>query len=145
MKTCGAIMTKDLTCCLRDEMVSAVAKMMKQANIGSIPVIEDTQTMKILGIVTDRDLAVKVVAEGRDAKTTKVSAVMTHNVITCSPEDDLQVALDLMSKHQLRRLPVLDKEKNLVGIIAQADVAIRVNEPEETAAMVKGISRSNMK
>lgn len=143
MKTCGEIMTKELTCCLPNEMVSVVAKMMKQANIGSVPVIEDNQTKKILGIVTDRDLAVKIVAEGRDAKTTKVSAVMTHNVITCRPEDDLQVALDLMAKNQLRRLPVLDKEKNLVGIIAQADVATRVNEPEETAAMVKEISQSN--
>jgi CBS domain-containing protein len=145
MKTCGEIMTKDLTCCLPNEMVSKVAQMMKKANIGSIPVIEDEHSKKLIGIVTDRDLTVKVVAEDRDAKTTKVNAVMTHNVITCHPEDNLQVALDLMSKNQLRRLPVLDKDNKLVGIIAQADVATRGNEPEETAAMVKGISRSAKK
>jgi CBS domain-containing protein len=100
-------------------------------------------TKKLVGIVTDRDLTLKIVAEGRDAKSTKVEAVMTRKVVTCHADDDLQKALDAMSEHQLRRIPVVDNDNNFLGIIAQADVATRVNQPEKTAAMVKEISRSN--
>jgi CBS domain-containing protein len=145
MKKCDEVMTKNPVCCLPDDMVAKVAQLMKRENIGPIPVIENEQTQKLVGIVTDRDLALKIVAEGRDAKSTKVEAVMTRKVVTCRAEDDLQKALDAMSEHQLRRIPVVDNDNKIVGIIAQADVATRVNQPEKTAAMVKGISRSNAK
>ncbi len=105
-------------------------------------VIENDHTKKLVGIVTDRDLALKVVADGRDPKSTKVEEVMTRKVVTCRPEDDLQKALDAMSEHQLRRIPVVDDDNKLVGIIAQADVATRVNQPQKTAEMVKEISQS---
>ena len=118
---------------------------MKLENIGSIPVIENDQTRKLVGIVTDRDLALKIVANGRDAKSTKVEAVMTSKVVTCLADDDLQKAMNAMSEHQLRRIPVVDENNRIVGIIAQADVVTRVDQPEKTAAMVKGISRSNAK
>jgi len=95
--------------------------------------------------VTDRDLALKIVAEGRDAKSTKVEAVMTRKVVTCRAEDDLQKALDAMSEHQLRRIPVVDNDNKILGIIAQADVATRVNQPEKTAELVKQISQANRK
>jgi CBS domain-containing protein len=126
-------------------MVAKAAELMKNKNIGSIPVIENDQTNKLVGIVTDRDLALKIVAEGRDAKSTKVEAVMTRKVVTCRADDDLQKALDAMSEHQLRRLPVVDNDNKILGIIAQADVATRVNQPEKTATMVKEISRPNAK
>jgi CBS domain-containing protein len=95
-----------------------------------------------VGIVTDRDLALKVVAEGRDPKTTKVEAVMTRKVVTCRADDELQKALDTMAEHQLRRIPVVDNNNKIVGIIAQADVATRVDRPEKTAEMVKEISQN---
>jgi len=145
MKKCNEVMTKNPVCCLPDDMVVKVAQLMKRENIGPIPVIENEQTQKLVGIVTDRDLALKIVAEGRDAKSTKVETVMTRKVVTCQAEDDLQKALDAMAEHQLRRIPVVDHDNKIVGIIAQADVATRVNQPEKTAAMVKGISRSNAK
>jgi len=145
MKKCNEVMTKNPVCCLPDDMVAKVAQLMKRENIGPIPVIENEQTQKLIGIVTDRDLALKIVAEGRDAKSTKVEAVMTRKVVTCRAEDDLQKALDAMSEHQLRRIPVVDNDNKILGIIAQADVATRVNQPEKTAAMVKEISRSNAK
>jgi len=145
MTKCDEVMTKTPVCCLPNDMVVKAAEVMKSKNIGSIPVIENEQTRKLVGIVTDRDLALKVVAEGRDAKSTKVEAVMTHKVVTCRAGDDLQKALDAMSGNQLRRIPVVDNDNKVVGIIAQADVATRVNQPEKTAAMVKGISRSNEK
>jgi CBS domain-containing protein len=115
----------------------------EEGNVGPIPVVENERTKKLVDIVTDRDLALKVVADGRDPKVTKVEEVMTREVVTCRPEDDLQRALDAMSEHQLRRVPVVDDGNKLVGIIAQADVATRVNQPQKTAETVEGISLSS--
>lgn len=145
MKKCNEVMTKNPVCCLPNDSVTKAADLMKSGNIGSIPVIENEQTQKLVGIVTDRDLALKIIAEGRDAKSTKVEGVMTHKVITCHADDDLQKALDAMAEHQLRRIPVVDNNHRIVGIIAQADVATRAGQPEKTAEMVKEISQANGK
>jgi CBS domain-containing protein len=145
MKKCNEVMTKNPVCCLPNDMVVKAAQLMKRENIGSIPVIENDQTRKLVGIVTDRDLTLKILAKGRDANSTKVEAAMTSKVVTCLADDDLQKAMNAMSEHQLRRIPVVDKNNMVVGIIAQADVATRVDQPEKTAAMVKGISQSNPK
>jgi len=145
MKKCEEVMTKNPVCCVPSDNVAKVAEMMKRENIGPIPVIENEQTRKLVGIVTDRDLAMKIVAEGRDARSTKVEAVMTHKVVTCRAEDDLQKALEAMSEHQLRRIPIVDNDNKILGIIAQADVATRVDQPEKTAEMVKEISQSSTK
>ena len=142
MKKCNEVMTKDPVCCLPNDSVAKAAELMESENIGSIPVIENEQTQRLVGIVTDRDLALKIVAEGRDAKSTKVEAVMTHTVMTCRADDDLQKALDAMAKHQLRRIPVVDNDNKILGIIAQADVATRADQPEKTAEMVKEISQA---
>jgi CBS domain-containing protein len=145
MKKCSEIMTKEPVCCLPDDTVAKAAQLMQRDNIGSIPVIDNDKTQKLVGIVTDRDLVLKVIAKGQDAKTTKVETVMTHQLVTCLAEDDLQKALDAMAEHQLRRIPIVDANKKIVGIIAQADVATRVNQPEKTAEMVKEISQSTTK
>ncbi len=145
MKKCNEVMTKNPVCCLPNDTVSKVAQLMKSKDFGSVPIVENEQTKKLVGIVTDRDLALKLVAEGRDPKSTKAEEVMTRKVVTCRAEDDLQKALDAMSEHQLRRIPVVDNNNGIVGIIAQADVATRANQPEKTAAMVKEISQSNAK
>ena len=142
MKKCNEVMTKNPVCCLPDDSAEKAAELMKSGNIGSIPVIENAQTQKLVGIVTDRDLALKIVSEGRDAKSTKVEAVMTRKVVTCLADDDVQTALDAMAEHQLRRIPVVDNANKVVGIIAQADVATRVDQPEKTAEMVKEISQN---
>jgi len=143
MRKCDEVMTKNPICCLPNDIVAKVAQLMRRENVGSIPVVENEQTKKLVGIVTDRDLALKVVADGLDGKTTKAEAVMTRDIVTCLAEDDLQEALDAMADHQLRRIPVVNKEYKVVGIIAQADVATRVNQPEKTAEMVKEISQAN--
>lgn len=145
MEKCVVVMTKEPLCCLPGDMVMKAAEMMKSGNIGSLPVIENEQTKKLVGIVTDRDLAIRIVAEGREAKSTRVEEVMTRKVITCHAKDDMQKALDAMSAHQLRRIPVVDEDGCILGIIAQADVATRLNQPEKTATLVKGISRTNAK
>ncbi|HEY2980431.1 MAG TPA: CBS domain-containing protein [Anaerolineales bacterium] len=136
-------MTTNPVCCLPGEMAAKAAEKMKSENVGSIPVIESEQTRKLVGIVTDRDLALKVVAAGLDGKSTKVEAVMTRQVVTVHAQDDVQKALDAMAQHQLRRIPVVDSDNQILGIIAQADVATRVDQPEKTAEMVKEISQAN--
>ena len=141
MKKCSDVMTQNPVCCLPTDSVSKAAQLMKAENVGSIPVIEDEKTMKLIGIVTDRDLAVQVVAPERDAGSTQVSDVMTYEVVSCRASDDVQKAVDAMSQHQLRRMPVIDSDHRIVGIISQADVATRVDRTEETAELVKEISQ----
>lgn len=143
MMTCEDVMTKKTVACLPKDTAAKAAQLMKQENVGAIPVVENEKSRKLVGIVTDRDLALKVVAEGRDAKSTKVLAVMTRQVVTCHPEDDLQVALDAMSGHQLRRILVVDNQNMLLGIIAQADVATRLDKPKKIGLIVKQISQQN--
>jgi CBS domain-containing protein len=145
MKKSNEVMTKKTVCCLPDDLAVDAAQLMKNEHVGSIPVIEDQQTRKLVGIVTDRDLAIRIVSEGLDAKSTKVESIMTRNVVTCKAEDDLQTVVDAMSKHQLRRIPVVDDDNKILGIIAQADVAIHFDHPKKTAAMVKEISHTNAK
>ena len=141
MKKCKDVMTQDPVCCLPTDTVSKVAQLMKTENVGSIPVVEDIQTMKLIGILTDRDLALQVVAYERDASSTLVEDVMTYEVITCRATDDVQKAVDAMAQHQLRRMPVIDSDHRIVGIISPADVATRVERSEEIAEMVKEISQ----
>jgi CBS domain-containing protein len=144
-KKCNEVMTKNPVCCLPGDMAVKAAELMRNDHIGSIPVIENGQTKKLVGILTDRDLTLKIVAEGLDAKSTKVETVMTRKVVTCSAEDDLQKAVDAMSKYQLRRIPIVDDDNKILGIIAQADVAIHFDHPKETATMMKEISQANRK
>jgi len=145
MNKCSDVMTKDPVCCLPNDTVVRTAELMKRENICPIPVINNEQARKLIGIVTDRDLALKIVAEGRDPKSTEVESVMTRKVVTCRAEDDLQKALDAMAEHQLRRIPVVDHDNKILGIIAQADVATRVDQPDKTAEMVKEISQAKLK
>ena len=145
MKKCKEVMTKDPIYCLPSNMASEAAELMRKEHIGSVLVIDSEQSKKLVGIVTDRDLALKVVADGLDAKSTKVEAVMTHKVITRRSNNDLQKALNSMAKYQLRRIPIVDKDNMILGIIAQADVATRVDHPRKTAAMMKEVSQADRK
>lgn len=141
MEKCNDIMTKNPACCLSDESVVRAAKLMKAQDVGSIPVVENRLTRILVGIVTDRDLALKIVAEGRDPNAVNVEEVMTRGIVTCYVDDDVQMAVDAMAEHQLRRIPIVDYENRIVGIIAQADIATQIEQPEKTAAMVKEISQ----
>jgi len=145
MKKCNEVMTKKPVCCLPDDLATKAAQLMKSEHVGSIPVIENEETKKLVGIVTDRDLTIRILAEGLDAKSTKVETVMARKVVTCSAEDDLQKVVDAMSKYQLRRIPVVDDDNKILGIIAQADVAMHFDHPKKTAAMVKEISQADGK
>src|SRR5439155_6549870 len=103
MKTCKEVMTANPTCCTPDETVTRIAKLMKIENVGSLPICEDRETKKLVGIVTDRDLALEVIAPAKDPNSVKARDVMTRDPITCRPEENVQVALDRMEAHQIRR------------------------------------------
>jgi len=137
---CREIMTKDPECCLPSDSVMKAAQLMKSEDVGPIPIVDDKDGKKLTGIVTDRDLAIKVVAEARDPKTTAIEEVMSEGLVTCRENDDVQTVLKLMQDNQIRRIPVVDKKDQLVGIIAQADVATRLGVTGATGKVVEQIS-----
>src|SRR5262245_37436551 len=137
MQTCGQIMTKDPISCIASDTVTKAAKLMRTQDVGSLPVIESQASKKLVGIVTDRDIVMNVVAEGRDVNNTKLQDIMTVHPVTCREDDNLQNALDSMAAHQIRRIPVVDMNDRLVGIIAQADVATKQGNPAQTAHVVE--------
>jgi len=142
--SCGEIMSKDPVCCEPSDTIDIVARLMVTEDVGSIPVVHDLRESLLTGIVTDRDLVIKVLAEGRDPKTVTVGEVMTQEPVSCRADSNVFVALDAMAEHQLRRIPIVDENHRLVGIIAQADVAARLARPAETARVVEEISQANV-
>jgi CBS domain-containing protein len=117
-----------------DSIVDA-AKLMRGEDAGIAPIVDGE---RLVGVLTDRDIAVRVVAEGKDPSKTKVEEIASRSLVTLEPEQDLDDALRLMAKHQVRRLPVVESGK-LVGIVAQADVA-RHADAERTGDVVAEIS-----
>jgi CBS domain-containing protein len=117
-------MSKNLYCCAPSDTAQAAAKMMKAHGMGALPVISDSSNRRLEGIVTDRDLCCSVVAGGKLAETTKIVDVMTSNPVTCAAENTLEDCEELMQKHQVRRLPVTDKQGRCIGVVAQADIAL---------------------
>jgi CBS domain-containing protein len=119
-----------------DKSVAYAAKMMRDEDVGLAPIVEGD---KLIGTVTDRDIAVRVVAEGKDPEQTTVREVASTNLVTIDPQQDLDEALSLMAKHQVRRLPVVEEDGRLVGVVAQADVA-RIGDDARTGQVVQKIS-----
>ena len=140
MKKCSDIMTKDVVTATAEHTIVEVAQLMKAEDIGPIPIVDNETSRTLVGIVTDRDIVVKVVAEGQDVNSTKVGQVMSKKLITCRADDDVDVAMKSMAQFQLRRIPVVGENMTLLGIISQADVATRVDAPEKTGEVVKEIS-----
>jgi len=119
-------MTKQLVCCLKSDTAQSVAALMKLHDIGSVPVVADLVSKRLEGIVTDRDLCLRLIAENRDP-VTHIASLMTQNPVTCSPTDQIQRCQDLMREHKVRRIPVVDKQGRCVGVVAQADIVLHDN------------------
>ncbi|HUS04650.1 MAG TPA: CBS domain-containing protein [Bryobacteraceae bacterium] len=134
-------MTKDPTCCSPGDPVLRAAEIMKQDDIGSVPVVENHEGRKLIGIVTDRDLVLNIMAENKDLASSKVQEAMTLYPVTCHEGDNLDHAMDLMATHQVRRIPVVDAKGCILGIISQADLATRVDKPKKTAEVLEEISQ----
>jgi CBS domain-containing protein len=145
MRICGDIMTANPICCLPTDTVIHVAQLMKIGDVGSIPVVEGENSQKLVGIITDRDLALRVVRENMDANSTIVKQVMTRNPVACYAHEDLDKAMKIMKDHQVRRIPIINKNNEVLGMISQADIAIRVDQPQKTADVVEEISKPTIK
>ena len=120
-----------------DKSVAYAAKMMKDEDVGLAPIVEGD---KLIGMLTDRDIAIRVVAEGRNPDQVTVKEVASKQVVTIDPQQDLAEALRIMAKHQVRRLPVVEEDGRLVGVVAQADVA-REGDDTQTGELVQEISQ----
>lgn len=141
MVKCREVMTENPVCCLADDSIERVAQWMESEDIGAIPVVDNYQSRKLIGIVTDRDLALRVIGAKREAQGTLVGDVMTPRPVTCNPGDDLNSAMDSMSRHRVRRIPVVDDDEQLVGILAQADLATRLRDPHKATDVIQEISQ----
>lgn len=139
MTTCGELMTASPSCCLSDVTVDQVAGLMKRDDVGLIPVVSE-RTHKLVGVITDRDIALKVVANHRDPMSTTVSEVMTADPICCRPQESAEALMELMASNQVRRIPIVDDGGVIIGIVAQADLATRLGRPEQTGQVVEAIS-----
>jgi CBS domain-containing protein len=129
------VMTSNPESCSSDSSVADAAKAMARQDVGPIPVVDGE---RLVGLLTDRDIVVRVVAEGRDPQSTTVREVASSDLTTVSPDEDLDRALQLLAERQVRRLPVVEGEK-LVGIVAQADIA-RHGDDAQTGQVVEQIS-----
>jgi CBS domain-containing protein len=116
-------MSKKVVFCVTSDTAQEAARIMKTHGVGALPVVSDLASARLEGIVTDRDLCDSIVAEAKLAETTKIADVMTRNPVACAPENTLEDCENLMQKHQIRRVPVVDDKGRCVGIVAQADIA----------------------
>ncbi|MFY9578020.1 MAG: CBS domain-containing protein [Gaiellaceae bacterium] len=130
------IMTSNPQTVEQGKTVVAAARIMKQEDAGVVPV---TANGRLTGMVTDRDIAIRVVAQCKDPKSITVREVASMDLVTIDPEQDLDEAVHLIAKHQVRRLPVVEEDGRLVGVVAQADVA-RQGDDTKTGQVVQEIS-----
>lgn len=133
------IMTENPACCAPEDSVQEAARLMVENDCGEIPVLDETG--QPVGVITDRDIACRCVAEGKDLNT-PVSEVMSAPVVTVTPDADLDECCAKMEESQVRRIPVVDESGQCCGIVSQADVA-RVANEEKTAELVRDVSRQS--
>jgi len=124
MTQCLEIMKRDIECLAPHASVQSAAATMRDRNVGFLPVCDDSD--EVLGTVTDRDIAIRVVAEQLSPQTTAVEEVMSPEVIACQPEDDIEQAQELMAQYRKSRIMCIDSDGRLVGVISLSDIADRV-------------------
>ena len=134
------IMTANPRTVTPDTSLPEVARLMKSEDVGIVPVVDKTGSKQLVGVVTDRDIALRVVGEGRDPNSVRVSDVMSQNVRTARPDDDVDSVMELMGSEQVRRVPIVDERGALVGIVAQADVVLQAKSDKKAERTVEKIS-----
>src|SRR5213083_3082122 len=137
-KSVQKLMTSNPCSIDSDKSVAYAAKMMRDEDVGLAPIVEGN---RLVGAVTDRDITIRVVAEGKDPESTKVTEIASTALVTVDPQQDLDEALWLMAQHQVRRLPVVEEDGRLVGVVAQADVAEEA-KPKKVGELVEEISKN---
>lgn len=134
------LMTTNIGYCTPQSTLEEVARLMLEDDCGAIPVLENRETFKPIGIITDRDIVVRVVAKGQNPVNVKVADCMTHEVYTIDLNEPSEMAYDLMIEHQVRRLVVVDEDGRCRGMLSQADIATK-GPDQATAGVVERISQ----
>jgi CBS domain-containing protein len=134
------IMTPDPVCCTPEDSARKVATMLRSQNIGSMPVVMDQSSRKLVGVITDRDLCCSVVAQGLNPADTKIDRIFSLNPVTCRDGENVNACEELMQRHQIRRVPIVDGEGRCIGILSQADLALH-EKPEKISRTVAEISK----
>jgi CBS domain-containing protein len=132
------VMTSPCECVSETDTVSDAAKKLSELDVGSMPICGEDDRLK--GMLTDRDIVVKVIAQGKDPNEVKVTELAQGKPVTIGADDSIEEALDVMAEHKIRRLPVIDGH-DLVGVVAQADIATDLPE-EKVGDLVEAISAS---
>lgn len=131
------IMSRDVEVVHPDSVIQEAADKMKTLNVGSLPVCDNK---RLVGVVTDRDIAIRAVASGLDPNSTKVCDTMTPELIYCFEDETVSEAAKLMERYQIRRLPILSRNKHLVGIVALGDLAVDVGNEKLSGTVLEEIS-----
>lgn len=139
MAKVSAIMSRNPACCTPEASLQEAARMMVEYDCGGIPVVENLRTLTPLGVITDRDIACRAVAEGRNPLELHVMDCMTSPAVICTVEMDIGDCLRTMEDNQVRRIPVVDERGRLCGIVSQADIAESLSL-EQTGEMVREVS-----
>lgn len=134
------IMTKNPACCTATTSLQDTARMMVENNCGCIPVVENEETKKPIGMITDRDITIRTVAHGKNPLEMIVGDVMSDQVITVTPDTSVEDCCNKMENNQIRRIAVVDENGGCCGIVAQADVAINA-DGSKTAEVVQEVSK----
>ncbi len=134
------LMTENPACCPPTATLQEVARVMADCDCGEVPIVESRNSRRLIGVVTDRDIACRAVAEGMDPRQTTAQDIMSAPVVWVMPETDIEECCQKMEDNQIRRVPVVDDRGRCCGIVSQADVA-RSAPAEETAEVVRDISR----
>ena len=125
-------MTTSPAGCIPNDTVIRAARVMKEMDTGVVPVVESDRSRKLVGVVTDRDLCLCVVAEGQDPKTVQVQSCMTTHLVNCEPDDSVEHGIELMQQHLIRRILVVDRQGILQGVVSMADIVRNSNAPSST-------------
>lgn len=134
------IMTKDPSCVTPDETVREAAQVMKREDVGIVPVVDGQTEKRLIGLVTDRDIAIRCIADGKDG-TCRVRDVMSSDdLTTCSQNDDVENVMSAMRTEKVRRIPIVDERGSLVGIVSQADVLTKTRDTSRAGETVEEIS-----
>jgi CBS domain-containing protein len=135
------VMSRNPVCCLPSDSAQRVARIMCDQNVGAVPVVMDQDSRKLVGMITDRDLCCSVIADGLDPKSTSIEKFMTLNPVTCRDAENIENCERLMQEHQIRRMPIVDGNDRVIGIVAQADLALK-EKPERVSKTVAEISKT---
>ena len=134
------VMSSNPICCVPSDTAEKVAKTLREHDIGSIPVVVDQQTRKLIGMITDRDLCCSIVAGGLDPKRTPIEKFVSTNPVSCRDGENLENCERAMQEHKVRRIPVVDGQGTVIGIVAQADLVLK-ESPEKASKTIAAISR----